>query len=56
MKKVLLLTADADNGLGTAIRDAVRGEAEVVRLPERTTGGAPCGVADMRRRGGGLEW
>ncbi|XGU18771.1 hypothetical protein ACETU7_25140 [Rhodococcus sp. 3Y1] len=38
MKKVLLLTADADNGLGTAIRDAVRGEAEVVRLPERTTG------------------
>ncbi len=28
----------ADSGLGTAIRDAVRGEAEVVRLPERTTG------------------
>ncbi|MCE4266028.1 NAD(P)-dependent oxidoreductase [Rhodococcus globerulus] len=36
MKKVLLLTADADNGLGSAIRDAVGSEAEIVRLPERT--------------------
>lgn len=37
MRKVLLLTADADDGLGTAIRGAVGNDAEVVRLAERTS-------------------
>lgn len=36
MKKVLLLTADADGGLGRTIREAVGGDAEVVRPRERT--------------------
>ncbi len=56
MKKVLLLTADADNGLGTAIRDAVRGEAEVVRLPERTTGALRAELPTCDVVVGGLEW